>query len=121
MGVIKYIITDGFLGKTVSVKKLSSFIYLFKLIKDIYYSKKYNAINNKEVSDNITYHQSVRADVPITENTILSLQSQMIGSIGKVEDSLTEEEFMDYCDNLYTCVTYLEQIKTNKNNDIKNS
>ena len=121
MRVVKYIIIDGFLGKTLSVKKITSFIYLFKRIKDMYYSEVYNPINNKEVANTVTFYQELRDDNPITQSHILSLQSQMIGSIGKVEDSLTEEEFLDYCDNLYTGVTYLEQIKTNKNNDIKNS
>ena len=36
---------------------------------------------------------------------------QLTASIAKVEPYLEIDEFNDYCDNLYTCVAYLEKVK----------
>lgn len=39
---------------------------------------------------------------------------QIESTIKDVEDSLDEEEFKEYCDAAYTCITYLRMIKNRK-------
>lgn len=53
----------------------------------------------------------------MTNTQIQQTKGQLEASINKVEPFLSKEEFEDYCDNLYTCVTYLKKIEAR----IKNS
>lgn len=44
---------------------------------------------------------------------------QLESSIDKVEDFLSEEDFKDYCDSIYTCVAHLRVVIRNINQDNK--
>lgn len=54
----------------------------------------------------------------MNKNKILQIIGQLESSIKSFEDTnASEDDFQDYCDNLYTCVSYWRQElrKVNKN------
>lgn len=52
----------------------------------------------------------------MTNTQIQQYIGQLQGSITKVEGNLTQEEFEDYCDAVYTCIAYFEKIRGRQNN-----
>jgi len=55
----------------------------------------------------------------MNEQQIMQIIGQFESSIDKIEDSLSEEDFKDYCDATYTSITYwrllLKSVKEAKN------
>lgn len=48
----------------------------------------------------------------MTEIQIAQAKGQMEATFTKVEPYLEQNEFEDYCDNMQTCLAYLEKVKS---------
>lgn len=111
-----FIIVDSFINVSIFIRNVAYSLRLYKVIKNKYLTK----YNNEKVAKNLDFkaigkfHKTYKVFPHYLIPYILK-------SFEEVEDYLDEDAFIDYCDAAFTCVTYLNEIKTKLENDTKNS